>query len=208
MKLYLVRHGQTNANKDHYVPGKEELLNHSGVLQAEVLAQRFSDIHLDAIITSDYIRARQTANPLAESRGLPIEEQSLMGEFFEPTSMTGLSYEHERVAVYRTERDSKLDTEPDWKHEDGESFSAFGKRIQAAKNHLENRSEEALLVVAHAFFIKAFVTGLIRCSYEPSSDWLQAMFMTKTTNTGITAFTVTDGTWKIDTVNDELHFAE
>jgi len=208
MKLYLVRHGETDANKQRYVPGKSEELNDAGMSQAQVLVQRFSDITIDSIVTSDYIRAKQTAQPIADSKSITIETSPDFGEFFEPSSLSNLAYSDAKVVSYRTQRDGMHDTNPDWKFEDGETFADFAVRIERSKTLLENRDEKSLLVISHAFFIKAFVTALIRQTYTPSSDWLQAMMMTKTTNTGISVFTVEGDKWKIETINDELHFAE
>lgn len=72
MKLYLVRHAESEANRDHVIacsiPGPN--LTELGWLQAEALADRLQDADIKAIYHSRMIRTQQTATPLSESLGM------------------------------------------------------------------------------------------------------------------------------------------
>lgn len=72
MHLLLVRHGRTAANVDFLLdtahPGSP--LDAQGLAQAQALVTRLAGEPIEAIFTSDHTRARQTAAPLAASRGL------------------------------------------------------------------------------------------------------------------------------------------
>lgn len=74
--IYLVRHGQTSANAS--VPpilqgkGADYALNETGLAQAVAVAQAFSDVQLSALYSSPLLRARQTAQPLADQHGLAV----------------------------------------------------------------------------------------------------------------------------------------
>jgi broad specificity phosphatase PhoE len=77
MKLYFVRHGQTDSNvgmstgepyADH-----DEALNKQGVKQANELAEELKDVKFDALISSPLRRAIQTAEIVNKHHHLPIE---------------------------------------------------------------------------------------------------------------------------------------
>lgn len=74
MRLVLIRHGHTSANAlrllDTQFPGAD--LDETGRRQADGLAQRLADEPIDAVYSSDLVRARQTAAPLAAARGLTV----------------------------------------------------------------------------------------------------------------------------------------
>lgn len=74
MRLYLIRHGQTDSNVNHLLdtgyPGAE--LNDLGRRQAEQLALRLADAGIQAVYSSDLPRAVQTATPLAQRLGLTL----------------------------------------------------------------------------------------------------------------------------------------
>ena len=63
--IYLVRHAEKVISDDH---PKDPPLTACGEQRAASLEVFLSQVHLDAIYSSDYARTRNTAKPLAESR--------------------------------------------------------------------------------------------------------------------------------------------
>ena len=63
--LFLVRHGETIYNRDDRIGGDSDLTD-KGREQANALAEHFATIRIPIIFTSNYIRTRQTATPIAE----------------------------------------------------------------------------------------------------------------------------------------------
>ena len=108
-RIYLVRHGETKANLHLYVPGKEEPLNSAGFKQADVLSQRVGQLDFDIIITSDFLRAKQTVKPILEIKKQIVEIMPDFGEMFEPTSLHGLFDNDEKVVNYRQERNANVE---------------------------------------------------------------------------------------------------
>lgn len=76
--IYLVRHGETLANRQGILQGwTNNPLDDTGRKQASALVTRAARVPLDALYTSDLIRTRETAAPLAAARGM--EAKALPG---------------------------------------------------------------------------------------------------------------------------------
>ncbi|MCM1267196.1 MAG: histidine phosphatase family protein [Bacteroidales bacterium] len=76
MELYLLRHGETDWNKEKLLQGHTDtLLNDKGRMQVEETARKLADLNLrmDAIVTSPLKRARESAAIAARVLGYPPE---------------------------------------------------------------------------------------------------------------------------------------
>ncbi len=62
MKIYLVRHGETDHNLYGLYNREDEDLNTTGIKQAEKLRESIKKIEYDFIISSPLLRAKHTAN--------------------------------------------------------------------------------------------------------------------------------------------------
>jgi len=73
LKLYLIRHGQTELNKVRRFQGRIDVpLNETGIGQAQKLALRLSSEPLDKIYTSPLSRAQQTAEIIRSNHQIDI----------------------------------------------------------------------------------------------------------------------------------------
>ncbi|MDR1934730.1 MAG: histidine phosphatase family protein [Candidatus Accumulibacter sp.] len=80
-RICLIRHGETAWNAELRIQGHRDMpLNETGLAQAEALARRLAGQRFDAIHSSDLLRARQTALPLARAQGLPIQLEAALRE--------------------------------------------------------------------------------------------------------------------------------
>jgi broad specificity phosphatase PhoE len=75
MRIYFVRHGQSEANVLRVISNRElpHHLTDLGRQQAEALAQSLADVPLTVVYSSPIIRAAETAQIVAASKGLPVE---------------------------------------------------------------------------------------------------------------------------------------
>jgi len=99
--VYLVRHGQTDANLNHIIQGQTDTsLNETGLFQAQKVAEELKNVRADLILSSDLSRAAQTAKIIAEVCSIPLKfdkrlrEMSLgiwEGKRFEEIENTPLS---------------------------------------------------------------------------------------------------------------------
>src|SRR3989344_230936 len=79
--FYIVRHGQTEWNKNGLMLSFTDIpLNSNGELQAKELAKKLKCIHYDAVISSDMSRARQTAEIIALERKLMVKTYEALRE--------------------------------------------------------------------------------------------------------------------------------
>lgn len=61
MKIWLVRHGQTDLNKQQLMQGQIDIpLNETGIRQAEAMRRLIGDVRFDAVYTSPLSRAIKT----------------------------------------------------------------------------------------------------------------------------------------------------
>ncbi len=80
-KLYLIRHGQSAGNASGRFGGHSPTpLSELGQHQAEMTAQALARENIDAIYSSDLLRAVKTAEPLAELLDLPITKTTSFRE--------------------------------------------------------------------------------------------------------------------------------
>lgn len=143
MKLYVVRHGQTNWNIENRLQGCVDIpLNNTGIEQAHLLADNIKSIDFDIIISSPLSRALDTAKIINKKKNVPlITDSSLLERNF------GLL-----EGVYGTDYDKDLywDYNKDYKNQDVESIQLFFKRIHKYIDNLEqNYKDKNLLLVTH-----------------------------------------------------------
>src|SRR5947209_8391773 len=82
-KLYLFRHGETDWNAEGRFQGHLDIpLNEKGRAQARALVEKLKLASIEAIVTSDLSRARDTALVSAQALGLPIFEDRRLREAF------------------------------------------------------------------------------------------------------------------------------
>jgi probable phosphoglycerate mutase len=79
--LLLVRHGQTDWNAQGRIQGHRDTdLSELGRTQAGALVARLAGERIDAIWSSDLARARETARPIAQARGLAVSIEPRLRE--------------------------------------------------------------------------------------------------------------------------------
>ncbi len=83
MRLYFVRHGESQANlrREFSNTGSKHPLTEKGVAQARTLAAAFSAIPVARIYSSPILRATQTTHLLAEEVHAPVELNEALREW-------------------------------------------------------------------------------------------------------------------------------
>lgn len=158
MKLYLVRHGETDMNVRNMFYGWTDAdINAKGVSQAEELREAFKTIHLDGIYTSDLTRAVHTAEIIAD--GKEVQKVSDLRELYygdwENRTWEEMTPE-DRVVLKKWETDWLDCVMPN-----GESFMGFYTRVTTGLDRIlkENKSKH-ILVVSHNGALSAMLCHL------------------------------------------------
>jgi broad specificity phosphatase PhoE len=123
MRLYFVRHGQSEANVRMIISNRDlpHGLTELGHQQAAALARSFADVPLAAIYSSPIVRAVETAQIVAAISGLPFE---LADALREPDCgiMEGRGDEEAWLEHNRVVRDWAMERKFDSHIDGGESY--------------------------------------------------------------------------------------
>jgi len=207
-RIYFVRHGQAVSNQEGLVQGTDDPLTDTGRKQALRVSERSQNIDFDKIISSDFVRAKETAAYIAEANNMEVEYSPLFRENTHPSKFFNTPNTGEEFLAYLQEGLEHF-TNPDWQYEDGENHTAFRERVQNALQFLEEQEAENILVVTHGHFLRRIVSLIMAGRGDDSDIWPHVVRSLKTINTGITVCTFNDqGLWQLWTWNDHAHFAE
>lgn len=81
--IYLVRHGESLGNAKRIYLGHTNLdLSELGYEQANITAEYLKDVKIDAVYSSDLLRAHNTAVPHAALRNLTVNDSTKLREIF------------------------------------------------------------------------------------------------------------------------------
>ena len=165
-KLILVRHGETEWNKDWRYQGQADLpLNKEGRRQALKLAKRVKEEKISAILSSDLKRAYQTANIIAKSHHLRVKKRTALREInygvFE-----GLLLEEVKKR-YKTILERWWDDPLSTRIPEGETLKEFKRRVSAVYVETTRRvvstdpagsdPKKTILIVAHGGSLRIIV---------------------------------------------------
>jgi len=156
MRLYFIRHGETDWNRERRCQGVTDIpLNPNGQAQARALAEYFKEIPLEAIYSSPLQRALKTAEAINANFGFDIRlDEGLMelnqGEL-EGLTMDTLARDHSDL-LSRWRNDPAGLVMPG-----GESMAELQERAwQAVTKIVKNHSERSqVAVIGHNLTITA-----------------------------------------------------
>lgn len=160
-RIIAVRHGETAWNVDTRLQGQIDIaLNANGQEQARRLSEAMADEGLDAIVSSDLLRARDTAKAVADRTGLPLATDTGLRE-----RHFGIFQGHTYAEVeqrWPEESARWRRREPDFGAEGGETLQGFYDRCVATAERLARAHPgRTLLLVTHG--------GVLDCLYRAAS---------------------------------------
>ena len=202
--LYLVRHGETDFNRQRIVQGRgvNSPLNEMGHAQAQALAERFLSEPVDAIYCSPLQRAIQTAQPVADAMGIkaiptdPDLEELSWGVF------EGQSQSEALAAAFAEMKRRWSDGEYDFALENAESLRQVQTRgVAAIKRILAVEAGRRVLVVAHGRFLRILLATLLTEYGIPRMEELAQA------NTGVNYLVHHDDAFQAVQLNCTLHLS-
>lgn len=160
-KIYVVRHAEAEGNIYRRVQGHYNgYVTENGYRQIDALAERFKDVHIDAVYSSDLFRTQKTAEAIYKDRGIPFHVHPELREInlgiWEGIPWGELIYSSPK------EYDAWTNTPHEFSVEGGETYAETYARIKAFidKLVLENPNKD-IAVVSHGGAIRALLCGLI-----------------------------------------------
>lgn len=178
MDLYIARHGESLGNTGEKNCDDPEL-SRLGREQAERLALRMKNVHLDAIVSSPHIRAVETAAATARLKGMEIQLLPLLFEVgtrpgYEGVGLDELRKIYPHITMYSDSESYPLSlTEED--------TEITYKRAEEAINRIRRRfgDDSAVMLFAHGSFNNYLTNAAIGFPVRSNFNFCQE-------NTGLT----------------------
>jgi len=206
--IYLVRHGQSEANILPVFQTPDSPLNQLGTKQAKLIAERVSKIPFELLLVSPWPRAKDTAKEITTLTGKRPEYSDLFVERIKPTDLNGKSHDDpEADNLWQQWKESLFAT--GLRVKDGENFDDLMKRADKALSFLKNRPEKTIMVVTHGFFLRTLIARAVLGKALSPEVYENFQNGTMTENTGISALrysaTHERTSWRLWVYNDSSH---
>jgi len=157
MALLLIRHGETDLNTARVVQFPDTPLGECGKQQAEQLGLSLASRSIELVLTSDYQRARTTAESVAKHASVDLIESKHLRERNFGT-IRGTSYAAlEGVDIFAA----------DYVPPGGESWDAFNTRVDIAWDEVTSHARRLsgdLAVVTHGLVLRSLIERILDVS--------------------------------------------
>ena len=167
-RIVVWRHGQTDYNATSRYQGHLDVeLDDVGRAQAARAARVLAALSPSAIVSSDLMRARETAQALAELTGLAVQTDKRLREI-DLGAWQGLTVDE--VAVRFPDEAEQWSEGGEGRRGGGETLVEVGARALAAVDDALSGLDEAatLVVVTHGAAGRALIASLLRL---PTTSW-------------------------------------
>ena len=170
-RLIVVRHGETAWNVDTRIQGHLDIpLNATGLWQARQLGDALAGEAISAIYTSDLLRARKTAQAVADATGAALVDEPGLRErafgSFQGRTFAEVETEHPEQARRWRQRD------PDYAPDGGESLRVLRERVVDTIHRLAARHPgELVLLVTHGGVLDVLYRAATRQDIQAPRTW-------------------------------------
>ena len=170
-RLIVVRHGETAWNVDTRIQGHLDIpLNDTGLWQARQLGDALAGEAISAIYTSDLLRARKTAQAVADATGAALVDEPGLRErafgSFQGRTFAEVETEHPEQARRWRQRD------PDYAPDGGESLRVLRERVVDTTHRLAARHPgELVLLVTHGGVLDVLYRAATRQDIQAPRTW-------------------------------------
>jgi probable phosphoglycerate mutase len=175
INLYLIRHGRQNSA----LCNVDVELSEAGQLQAGLLRDRLQNYNIDALYSSDLIRAKQTAEIVNEALRLPhIIREELREISFGLLTGQSEDYIDEHFADFRAEQKKLMEDIP---YPGGENGTSVYERAMPVIQEIVQSGKKNIAVVTHGGTIRVLLAALFG-----RNQARRFLFGVSLENTGIT----------------------
>jgi alpha-ribazole phosphatase len=169
--VWLLRHGQTQWNKDRrYLSHSDVPLTDFGLRQARAAASFFQQRKIDVIVHTGLTRTHDTAQIVRGGRKIELVEDTRWREASHG-AWEGLTY-REVLARMPDDASQRFADPVNGAPTEGESLAMLSERVRMAYQALGERfAGKRVLVVAHAGAIQALLCGLLGTPLHEHWRW-------------------------------------
>ena len=202
MKVYLVRHGETDWNKSGRMQGRMEVdLNLFGFKQSHLCAKRLKPIPFEMAFTSPQSRALQTAELILKHHNVHLETNPALQEIhlgkWEGMTWSEVKRQHRGLIddMTKDRQTAKL--------HGGEAYEDVLKRAMSFIETISKLPFEHVLVVSHGGLIKMVLSYVLDLPIEKRGNF-------HLSNTGISVIEkdASSNKWRVISINETSHLEE
>lgn len=198
-QIYLIRHGEAEGNIYRRAQGRYEgKLSAKGLRQIAALAERFRDVPVDALYSSDTERTKRTAAAITAYHDLPLLLDPRLRELdlgpWEDRPFGDLTHDYpEQMRAFNDDPDR-------WYVEGAETNLQLKQRFRAVMTDLaEAHDGETIVCCSHGMAIRAFLSDVMEI---PSAEIGR---LPHGDNTAVSLLEYEDGGFRVVYCNDASH---
>ena len=201
--LYLIRHAEAEGNLYRRIHGQyDSLITDNGYRQIQALEDRFADVPVQAVYSSDLFRTMTTARAVYVPKGLPLRTRADLREMgmgeWEDRTWAGIDRtHHEMMALFSA-------GSPDFRAPGGETFPEIRQRGTAAILDIAAKHpDETVAVFSHGTLIRNTLAAFLGYGY--GSEEMRKLGHSD--NTAVTLLEIENGKVRIVYMNDNSHLS-
>lgn len=170
MRIRLIRHGETDWNKERRMQGRvERPLNIYGLRQAHSCSKYLSKFKIDAIYSSSQLRAVQTAEIISAKSNLEVIKSK---EIQEINLGTWEGSTWQQISANNSEIFSLFEQGKDLsKIYKGESWEEVQKRSLNFIYSLREKNQNEILIVTHSGVIKCLICAVLNLGISERNNF-------------------------------------
>lgn len=200
--IYLVRHAEAEGNLYRRIHGwYDALVTDNGFAQMKCLEERFRDIPVDTVWSSDLYRTKTTARAVYEPKGLTIQTDPQLRELNFGTwedKTWGEVYQHEEDEIIRFNA-----SDPTWRAPGGENLAEAGARLQQAITRIARENpDKTVAIFSHGTAIRQFLANVQGLSPQ---EWGK---LSHSENTAVSCLTFDGEHFTVRFQNDASHLPQ
>ena len=199
-EIYLIRHTQAEGNLYHAMQGHwDGDVTALGLRQIDALAERFREVKIDALYSSDLKRAMLTAGAIRRTHPLELRTRRDLREInvgpWEARFFADIQRETPELTELFLLRAEAFYLEG------AETYGDVRRRASAALTEIaEENDGKTVAVVSHGITIRCLLSFILQKSLDDPELPICG-------NTGVTHLYYEDGAFRVDYVNDCSHLA-
>lgn len=200
-KIYLVRHGETDWNKENRCQGCIDIeLNDEGIKQAKAIAERLSIEKIDVIYSSMLKRAFNTAEYINQKFSLNINQDRALNEI-DFGEWEGLTFEEMRARPDYNFGQWKTAPHNATFPGEGNLKVVQDRAMNLVYKIIKENQGKNILIVSHGGILKTIILGLLNIGLEAYNKFY-------ITNTSLSIITVEKERNFINVLNETCHLRE